>query len=157
MQRLFGGIIGALALALAFTSNMQEARADATCTTTVANYANSVGIGWYDFELTIHRTDIWDVTYSRGTIEKYNNTYWPLWGSSNQLFSDRYAGNQPFNINAADHLTVYISTTGQLYIYYQPWNFSTSWDMSCSGTTFTKVIPGYGVVTLTLRGWHVVG
>lgn len=154
-SRFFVGVVGMMvALVLA---PLGEARADGTCTAVVASYANSVSNGWYDFELTMHRTDIGLVTYSRGTIQKYNSTSWPLWGSSNQLFSDRFAGSQPFNINAADQLTVYLSTTGQLYIYYQPWNFSTSWDMSCSGNTFTKIIPGFGVVTLTLRGWHVIG
>jgi hypothetical protein len=155
-SKLWVGFVGALVLALGAWSG--EAHANATCTSVVANYTSSVGNGWYDFELTIHRTDIWDVTYSRGTIQRNGtSTTWPLRGSSNQLFSDRYAGNQPFNINAADQLTVWISSTGQLYIYYAPWNFSTSWDMGCSGNTFTAIVPGYGVVTLTLRGWNVIG
>jgi hypothetical protein len=146
-------IIGTLALALASTA----AHADSTCTQLISNVnatLNSQG-GYYDFEMTMHRTDVGLVTYSSGALWKNgSNPAWPLVGTSNQLFSDRRSGNQPFNFNAADQLTPYISPSGALYIYYNTWRFSTQWDMSCVGNTLTKIVPGFGVVSLTFRSWR---
>jgi hypothetical protein len=149
------GVLGALVLVLTFWGTAGEARADATCTPVVANHVSSIGAGWYDFELTIHRTDVELVSYTRGFFMRNGtSTSWPLKGEGQMYFSDRFAGNQRFNVNAADALDVYISSTGQLHIWSRTWSFATSWDLGCSGNTFTKIIPGHGVVTLTLRGWN---
>lgn len=152
-------LIKSAIISSALLAATQSARADSSCTTLVANMANQLNSygGVYDFELTIHRTDIWLVTYSKGTLHGtgIGGAAWPATGSANQLFSDRKNGSQPFNINAADTITPWISSTGQLYIYYNGWNFSTTWDMSCSGSTFTRNVPGVGIVSLTLRNWHL--
>ena len=131
------------------------ARADASCTALVQEIVSQLqqNGGFYQVEMTMHRTDVSLVTYSSGTVDLTGYASWPLNGSANQLFSDRLAGNQPFNFNAADQLTPWISATGSLYIYYDTWNFSTNWDMSCTGNTMTRIIPGFGVVSLSFRGW----
>jgi hypothetical protein len=149
--------LGTLALALAgVTATSQNAHADASCTALVSNVANTLNQsgGYYDFEMTMHRTDVALVSYSSGTLGRSGNASWPLSGSSNQLFSDRRSGNQPFNINAGDTLSPWISTSGVLYIYYNTWRFSTQWDMQCTGSTLTRIVPGFGVVSLTIRAWH---
>ncbi len=151
--------VGSATLALALALAPSEARADTTCSAFVQQTVQKLKTsgGWYDFDLTMHRTNTPLVSYSHGTmwLTGTGNEYWALTGQSNQLFNDRYNGNQPFGINAADTITPYISTDGRLYIYYNTWNFSTDWDMGCvDGNVMTKYIPGHGVVTLTLRGWN---
>ncbi len=133
-----------------------SAHADSSCTTLVTNMANQLNQngGAYDIELTMHRTDVALVSYSKGTLHGTGSTAWPATGTANQLFSDRKNGTQPFNISAADTITPWISSTGQLFIFYNTWNFSTTWDMTCSGSTFTQNVPGFGIVSLTLRNWH---
>lgn len=134
-----------------------KAHADGTCTslmTTVANQLNQHG-GVYPFDLVIHRTDVTLTEYSVGTLHATGGPAWPATGNANQLFSDRKNGSQPFNINAADSLTVFLGATGSLFINYNTWGFSTTWDMSCSGSTLLLDVPGEGVVSLTLRAWHL--
>jgi hypothetical protein len=147
----------AAAITFAAVVSMGSARADATCPAlinSVVNTLQSKGGGYYNVEMTMHRTDVALVTYSNGRVA-LDGTYagWPLLGYTNQLFSDRLNGSQRFNQNAADQLTIYISETGLLYIYYDTWHFVTDWDMSCTGNTLTKVIPGFGVVSFTFRNW----
>jgi len=138
----------------------KSAHADATCTTLVNNIRNQLIAhgGAYNFDLTLHRTDIDEVEYSRGAMSLYTATgYWALTGGATyQLFRDRYNGNQPFSMNAADTITPYISNDGHLYIWYNTWNFTTNWDLSCTGNTLTKVVPDVGVVTLTFRNWFTI-
>jgi hypothetical protein len=155
-------IYAAIAMGLAgaaATSN--SAHADPTCTTLISSVKNQLIAhgGAYNFDLTFHRTDIDEVEYSRGAISLYSSTgYWALTGGSTfQLFRDRYNGGQPFNFGAADTITPYVSTDGQLYIWYNTWSFSTQWDLSCTGNTMTKIIPNFGVVTLTFRNWWTIG
>lgn len=130
-----------------------SAWANSTCTTLVNSIHDTLNRdgGDYTFEMTMHRTGVALVTYSSGYVYKSGNSYWPLTGWSNQLFSDRYTGNQRFNANAADTLTPWFSVNGDLYIYYNTWHFSTQWDMSCQGNVMTQYIPGHGVVTVTFR------
>ena len=121
-------VIIAIAISLAGAAvATRSAHADATCTTLIGNVRNQLIAhgGAYNFDLTFHRTDIDEVEYSRGAMNLYSSTgYWALTGgSTNQLFRDRYNGNQPFNIGAADTITPYISTDGQLYIWYNTWVF----------------------------------
>jgi len=129
------------------------ARADSSCTPLVNNIYNALNTygGSYTFEMTMHRTGVKLVTYSDGAVRASGIPVWLLRGSSNQLFSDRTSGTQPFNINAADSLTVSFSASGRLRIFYSPWNFTTTWDMSCQGNVMTKNVPGHGVVTVTFR------
>ena len=154
-------IYAAIAAALLGVATSSPAHADATCTGLISNVRNQLIShgGAYNFDLTFHRTDIDLVEYSRGAMSLYSSTgYWALTGGPTyQLFRDRYNGNQPFNINAADTISPYISADGQLYIYYNTWNFTTQWDLSCTGNTLTKIIPGFGVVTLTFRNWWTIG
>src|SRR6266702_3237707 len=129
-----------------------SARADGTCTAFLAaklreaQTKNQV----YKIELFMHREDTKLVTYSAGFLGP-NTQDGSFAGRANQLFSDRQAGPQPFNINAADQLDLQLSATGVLHIHYKPWNFDTTWDLSCSGSILTKYLPGFGVVTLTFR------
>jgi hypothetical protein len=155
-------IYAAIAMALtgaAVTSN--SAHADSSCTTLISNVKNQLIAhgGAYHFDLTIHRTDIDEVEYSRGDLWLYSSTgYWALTGGNTyQLFRDRYNGNQPFNYGAADTITPYVSTDGQLYIWSNTWSFSTQWDLSCTGNTMTRIVPNVGVVTLTFRNWWIIG
>jgi hypothetical protein len=149
-------LIKSVIMSSALFAAAQSARADSSCTSLVASMANQLNTngGMYDFELTMHRTDVAFISYSKGTLHGTGGAAWPATGSANQLFSDRKSGTQPFNINNADTITPWISSTGQLFIFYNTWNFSTTWDMSCSGSTFTQNVPGVGIVSLTLRSWH---
>jgi hypothetical protein len=74
-----------------------------------------------------------------------------LSGSGYQLFSDRKtASNQPFDFMKRDNVDWDLDEQGRLHIHYKPWNFDTTWDMSCVGNMMFKYIPGTGVVTLTV-------
>jgi hypothetical protein len=151
-------IVLGLALALGSTIAVSgTAHADGTCTTLMANVASQLTAhgGVYDFEMTMHRTDIATVSYSKGTLHGTGGSPWIATGSANQLFADRKNGSQPFNINAADAITPWLSNTGSLYIFYNTWNFSTTWDMTCSGSTMMLNNPSFGIVSLTLRAWHL--
>jgi hypothetical protein len=160
MQRTV--IYAAIAMTLAGAAiNSNSAHADASCTTLISNVKNQLMAtagAAYTFDLTFHRTDVDEVEYSRGIMTLYSSTdYWALIGASAyQLFRDRYNGGQPFNRGAADTITPYISTDGQLYIWYNTWSFSTQWDLSCTGNTLTKIIPNFGIVTLTFRNLTMV-
>lgn len=131
------------------------ARADSTCTALISNIANTANTYNVEYivEMTTHRFDVDWVSYSSGQIGPTHDVTWPLSGQSNQLFSDRLSGSQPFDVNRADQLYFQISSSGVLYIYNVTWHFPISWDMSCTGNALTKIIPGFGVVTFTFRNW----
>jgi hypothetical protein len=142
-------------------ASSHSAHANGTCTgliTSVRNQLIAHG-GAYNFDLTIHRTDIDEVEYSRGAMSLYTSTgYWALTGGATyQLFRDRYNGNQPFNMGAADLITPYVGSDGQIYIWYNTWGFQTQWDLGCTGNTITAIVPNVGVVTLTFRSWFTIG
>jgi hypothetical protein len=154
-------IFAAIATAVIGLAGQRAAHADASCNALITSVRNQLVAhgGAYNFDLTFHRTDIDLVEYSRGAMSLYSSTgYWALTGGpTSQLFRDRYNGNQPFSINAADTITPYVAADGQLYIWYNTWSFSTQWDLSCTGNTLTKIIPNFGVVTLTFRNWWIIG
>jgi hypothetical protein len=156
-------IPAAIAMALVGVAvHSNSAHANATCAALISNVKNQLIAhgGAYNFDLTIHRTDIDEVEYSRGAMSLYSSTgYWALTGGNTyQLFRDRYNGNQPFNLGAADTITPYVSSTdGQLYIWYNTWGFQTQWDLGCTGNTMTAIVPSLGVVTLTFRNWFTIG
>jgi hypothetical protein len=155
-------IPAAIAMALVgVAAHSNSAHANSTCTTLISNVKNQLIAhgGAYNFDLTIHRTDIDEVEYSRGAMNLYGSTgYWALIGPNTyQLFRDRYNGNQPFNIGAADTITPYVSTDGQLLIFFNTWGFWTpQWDLGCTGNTMTAIVPNYGVVTLSFRNWFTI-
>jgi hypothetical protein len=127
-----------------------SARFDPSCTALLAARNKQAGRGQaYNIELTMHRESAKLVTYSSGFLSP--NADGSFAGASNQLFSDRFAGGQPFSMNAADQLNLNLSPTGLLRIHYSPWNFDTSWDLSCRGSMLTAYLPGFGIVTLTFR------
>src|SRR5690242_16783320 len=78
------------------------ARADGTCTAFLASKLKEAQAKnqFYEIELFMHREDAKLVTYSAGSLAP--NQDGSFSGHANQLFSDRQAGTQPFNINAAD-------------------------------------------------------
>ncbi len=97
----------------------------------------------------MHREDVAFVSYSDGFLSPNGDGFT---GSGNQLFSDRSADTQPFDVNAADNLNWSLSRTGALRIHYHPWEFETTWEMSCNtGSVITKYVAGFGIVTLTFR------
>jgi hypothetical protein len=149
-------LIRSAILSTALLGAARSARADSSCASLVAAMANQLSAhgGAYDFELTMHRTDIGFVSYSKGTLHGTGGGAWIATGTGGQLFSDRLSGTQPFTVSRTDTITPWISSTGQLYIYYDTYRFSTTWDMSCSGSTFTQNVPGVGLVSLSLRNWH---
>src|SRR5712692_6849395 len=122
-----------------------SARADGTCTAFLAAKFKEAQAKnqFYRIELFIHREDTKLVTYSAGFLEP-NAQDGSFTGRTNQLFSDRQAGSQPFNINAADQLDLRLSASGVLSIHYKPWNFDTTWDLSCSGSMLSRYVPGFG-------------
>lgn len=151
-------VIVAIVMALAGTAaTNRAAHADATCTALISSVKNqllTIG-GGYTYDLTIHRIDVDEVEYSRGAMSLFSSPgYWALTGGAPyQLFRDRYSGNQPFSMTAADNISPYLSIDGQLYIWYNSWGYSTQWDLSCTGNTLSRFVPNVGVVTLTLRNW----
>ena len=135
-----------------------EARADATCSGLLPAkfaYLREHG-GYYTVEITVIKDSLAYVTYSKDWVwlsEPY------LFGYAKQQFSDRFNGNQNFNINATENTRVWNSETGTLWIYndtYSYWIVSGA-DMSCSGNLMNKFIPGLGMVTVAIRGWGVIG
>lgn len=125
------------------------AAADSSCGSLIAEKAKQANGQWYKVEITMHRENVKFVSYSVGALAP--NSDGSFAGHSNQIFSDRMSGQQPFNINAADNLDLKLSKTGLLQIHYKPWNFDTSWDLSCKGSVLTTYVPGFGIVTLTFR------
>jgi hypothetical protein len=140
-----------LMIGMAALLSGQAAWADGTCTQFLAGKAAQAKAKsqWWNIEISMHRENATFVTYSAGWLSP--NSDGSFTGHSNQLFSDRNAGQQPFNINAADQLDLRLSPTALLRIHYHPWNFDTSWDMSCKGSMLTTYVPNYGIVTLTFR------
>ncbi len=125
------------------------AAADSSCVNPLAKkWASLAADESYGIEITMHRETKY-VSFSDGWLTAAPNGGFT--GKSNQLFSDRLAGSQPFNINAADNLDLKLSSTGMLSIHYRPWNFDTSWDLSCKGSLLTAYVPTIGVITLTFR------
>ena len=123
---------------------------DGSCTGLLATKAQQAPKGqWYSVELTMHREGVKLVSYSTGFLAP--NPDGSFTGRANQLFSDRTVGEQVFNAGAADQLDLQLSRTGLLRIHYSPWNFDTSWDLSCKGSMLTTYLPGFGIVTLTFR------
>jgi hypothetical protein len=140
-----------LAAAFALLLSPAPARADATCTSLIAQKAAALdGLSAsFDIDVTMHREGVDLVTYSRGGVREGGGGW--IHGYANQLFSDRMNQTQPFDASAPDALEIWISPYGELYLYYQPWNFWTTWDMSCGGEFMTRYVPGHGVVTLAFR------
>jgi len=152
-QRKSAASLLAVGILLFAVAAAPSARAeDGTCTAFLAAKLREAQIKnqVYKIELFIHREDVKLVTYSAGFLGPIAKDG-GFSGRANQLFSDRQAGSQPFNINAADQLDLQLSSTGLLRIHYKPWNFDTAWDLSCSGSMLTKYLPGVGVVSLTFR------
>jgi hypothetical protein len=140
-----------LMIGLAALLGGQAAWADGTCMQFLAGKAAQAKAKnpWWSIEISMHRENTTFVSYSAGRLVP--NPDGSFRGNSNQLFSDRNAGQQPFNINAADQLDLRLSPTALLSIHYNPWNFNTSWDLSCKGSMLTTYVPNYGIVTLTFR------
>jgi hypothetical protein len=139
------------AAALGCTLLPIAAKADATCTGVLADkLAKARASGQaYAVQLTMHRENVKLVSYSEGFLSP--NADGSFGGGANQLFSDRLAAQQPFNVNAADYLDLRLSGSGVLAIHYVNWNFDTTWDLSCKGGVLTSYIANFGVVTLTFR------
>ena len=152
---LLSSALALLALSSTVVALERPARADASCSALIAgklDYLTRHG-GSFAVEMTMHRENIAAVSYSSGSLWRDSRTG-HLIGGSNQLFSDRRSGAQPFNVNAGDRLELDLSPDGLLHIYYATWRFETDWDMSCQGPVVTKYLPGFGVVTLTFRNWE---
>ncbi len=155
MKRVKICLLTLLAVSLSLGATPQAARADSSCTALLTNKKLQASPNQtYAIEMTMHREDVSFVSYSSGYLTP--NSDGSFGGRSNQLFSDRTAGQQPFNINSADQLYLKLSPTGLLTIHYEPWNFDTTWDMSCKGSMLTTYIPNVGVVTLTFRNASII-
>jgi len=134
-----------------------RAHADASCTSLVQSkvaYIQQYG-GFYYMDMSMHREDVSWVSYSSGIIS-WDQVGSGLSGNSNQIFSDRRSGIQPFDINQRDELSFDLSSYGFLHIHSITWGFDTFWDMSCQGELVTKYFPGFGTITLAFRGWSLI-
>lgn len=152
LQRESAVSLVAVSILLFAVAAAPSARADGTCTAFLASKLKEAQAKnqFYKIDLLMHREDSKLVSYSAGFLGP-NAKAESFIGRANQLFSDRQAGTQPFNINAADQLDLRLSASGVLSIHYKPWNFNTTWDLTCSGSMLSKYVPGFGVVTLTFR------
>src|SRR5260370_4224640 len=99
-----------------------SARADGTCTAFLATKLKEAQAKnqIYNIEVFIHREDAKLVTYSAGSLAP--NQDGSFSGHANQLFSDRLAGSQPFNISAGDQLDLRVCATVVLRIRYMRCN-----------------------------------
>ncbi len=134
-----------------------SAHADASCTALVQSkvaYIQQYG-GFYYMDMSMHREDVSWVSYSSGLIG-WDQVGSGLTGNSNQIFSDRRSGSQPFDINQQDQLSFDLSSNGLLHIHSITWGFDTYWDMSCQGELVTRYFPGFGTITLAFRGWSII-
>src|SRR6266852_5329003 len=87
-------------LSIAGAAPTAEGR-DGSCTGLLATKAQQAPSGqWYAVELTMHREAVKLVSYSSGFLAP--NSDGSFTGHANQLFSDRTAGEQVFNKDAAD-------------------------------------------------------
>jgi len=135
-----------------------SANADSTCTSLLTDKFNYLTThpGYYDLEVTVTKDSLHYVTYSRGWVEQSGS--W-LSGPANLEFSDRFSGNQNFNIAATENTQVWIGQTGTLWI----WNNNYSYyivsgtDMSCFGSLISKYVPGLGLVTVAIRDYQYLG
>ena len=145
IRALFVALLAAVALIPS-----QAVLADSGCTAFLAGKTRLAFGQSYHVQLTVHRETVPLVSYSEGWLAP--NGDGSFYGYGDQLFSDRLAVSQPFNVNAADRLDWYLSPSGTLRIHYHPWEFETTWDLSCTtGTLLTKYVSGFGLVTLTFR------
>ena len=104
-----------LMIAMAALLRGQAAWADGTCTQFLAAAKAAQAKAksqWWNIEISMHRDNATFVTYSAGWLSP--NSDGSFTGHSNQLFSDRNAGQQPFNINALDQLDLRLSPTALL-------------------------------------------
>ncbi len=144
----------AITLSLIFAGS-GIARADASCISLLngkITYLNQHH-GYFTMEMTVDKDSLSYDTYSSGWLE-LSGTSW-LYGTSNLLFSDRFSGNQPFNVNASESLQIWIDSTGRLYLYNNNYSYYVVYgaDMSCNGGLLSKYVPGLGQVTLVFRSW----
>ncbi len=144
-------LLFAIAATVLVSAGSPSAQADNSCANYLAGKAKQAQATgqWFTVELTMHREDAKLVTYSIGFLSP--NSDGSFSGRANQLFSDRKPAPQPFSSNASDQLDLRLSPTGLLQIHYNPWNFDTSWDLSCKGSVLTTYVPNFGIVTLTFR------
>ncbi|MCY1071309.1 hypothetical protein OV090_41585 [Nannocystis sp. RBIL2] len=129
--------------------------ADESCRALVTEFVQRLKQdgGKYAFEMTIHSTVHNWVAYGKGTFQLSGEDDWPLVGHGIELFSDRVAGEQPFAASMADSIDPQIRSDGRLYIWIMPWAVEREFDMSCVDNVFTRVVPGEGVVSVSLREW----
>jgi len=142
-------LLGSLAIAL----SPQSAHADATCNALIQDkiaYLTANG-GFFDVELTMHREERSWVFYGKGYLQLSGAQ---LAGGSNEIFSDRRNGSQPFDISQADQITFTLNSNGLLSVHNVTWEFDESWDFSCPGNLLTTYLPNAGVVTMTFRSWE---
>jgi hypothetical protein len=146
--------LAAVLAAVAVSAAPGSARADASCSnllTSKFNYLKQNG-GAYNVEITVTKDPLADVTYSTGWVS-LEGAY--LYGNPDLAFSDRFNGNQNFNVNATESLQLWISETGSVWIYNNNYRYYivSGQDMSCSGGLISKYVPGLGLVTVALRTW----
>jgi hypothetical protein len=145
----------ALAATLGLAMTAGSAHADASCTSLIASKTNTLqqSHGWYNFEITVTKDPLADVTYSFGTLA-LSGSY--LYGTADLAFSDRFNGNQGFNVNATEQIQLWVSPTGQVWIWNNNYHYYivSGVDMTCNGGLISKYVPGLGMVTVAIRGWN---
>ncbi len=142
--------------AIAAATSPSAARADATCTNLLNAKRSQLTqySGWYYLELVNTKDPLGDVTYSTGTIGLDGS--WGFYGTANLEFSDRWNGSQNFNINAVEQVQIWISNSGQIWIYNNNYHYYivSGQDMSCTGGLMTAYVSGLGQVTFAFRNWN---
>src|ERR1700755_2277786 len=72
-------------------------------------------------------------------------------------FSDRYNGDQNFNISATELTWLWLDQGGRLWIYNNHYFYYilNGNDMSCTGNLISSYVPGLGNVTVQIGPWQV--
>jgi hypothetical protein len=151
-------LFAAMGTTLLLAGVSQPALADDSCAPLIAWLTQQLPSSAYFYyvQYTMHREDVPLITHSDGIMSPDGSG--GFGGGGDQLFSDRTAENgQPFDINQADHLDWALSPNGRLWIHYHPWEFETTWDMTChTGRVLSTYVPGFGVFSLSFREYSVI-
>lgn len=136
-----------------------KAHADSTCVTLMKTITDQLRLrgGVFDFELVVHQSDITLTTYSEGQLRFDQNAdpVFTVSGNATRLWSTRKNGNQPFNINAPNTITVFLDPNGTLGIIDRATSTGSAWDMTCFGKTFWFKLDRLGVASLVVRDFHL--
>jgi hypothetical protein len=138
------------------------AHADATCTALLSSkfsYLQNNG-GWYSYSVVVVKDSLNYTTFTSGPHLSLDGSYLSNagWQTDPIQFSDRYNGNQNFDVNQTEPMYIWIDQTGDLWLYNTKYSYYIVNDvnMSCAGGLVTKYISGLGQVVVMFGPWSTI-